>query len=124
MIKNKAIIITKNKCDKCHIAFNENDKDYIIAFNCGHVFHFKCLPLVKDQICIVCRKEEIELNIIKEEENDKLTDEEINEINKDINKKKKEIENKNVLYENIKNKIHKKRKMNRLDKLNEELFEF
>ena len=122
-IKNKATIITKNICDKCHIAFNENDKDYIIIFNCRHVFHLKCLPLVKEKTCIICRKEEIELNIINEDDNT-LTDEEINEINKDINKKKKEIENKNVLYENIKNKIHKKRKMNRLDKLNEELFEF
>ena len=123
-IKNKATIITSNICDKCHIDFNENDKDYIIAFNCGHVFHFKCLPLVKDQICIVCRKEEIELNIIKEEENDKLTDEEINEINKEINKKQEEFKKKSVLYENIKNKIHRKRIIKKLDKFNEELFDF
>ncbi len=124
IIKNKATIINNYICDKCHIEFNENDKDSIIVFNCGHVFHFKCLPLVKEQTCIICRKEDIELNIIKEKDNNKLTNEEINEINEDFYKKHKEFENKSFLYKNIKNKIHKKRTMVKLDKLNEELFDF
>ena len=121
-MKVKGTPIRKYICDFCKIEFKESDNDDITVFNCGHVFHFSCLPLSKEKACIICKKEEIELRIIREEEK-QLSEEEITEINKNIERIKTENQERYKFKQTRIKIINEKKIMNKLDQFNKEFFE-
>ena len=122
-MKVKGTPIRKYICDFCKIEFKESDNDDITVFNCGHVFHFSCLPLSKEKSCIICKKEEIELSIIREEEK-QLSEEEITEINKNIERIKTENQERYKFKQTRIKIINEKKIMNKLDQFNKEFFEY
>ena len=57
------------RCDSCNKFFDHSSNERIVAFSCGHKYHYKCFGKGKDLeeidiICSICLKNELENNIL------------------------------------------------------------
>ena len=66
-INQEGELLYKDKCDECHQEFNKNfmNKENVLVFNCGHIFHTKCTKKENneegaEQVCPICNSLDVQ----------------------------------------------------------------